>query len=156
MTSPSVAVVNARIKDMVWLLGISVSSQSQSTLIPKPDVAFSQLAHTQCLSCLHTRGRENHQGHLYCHFREVRHPNNAPLPISIPLDKIPKNGLDCRLPDEDVISLIEAWRCDSSVLPQLIVFSTMNAWAISGLLKGFYVLSKPRKCSTVLEDGLKG
>ena len=106
-------------------------------------------------SCLHTRSRENHKGYLGGHFGEVRHPNNAPLPIPIPLGEIAKDNLDCRLPDEDVIILTKAWPCNSPMHPPFIVLSDGNTWAICNLLNGLNVSSDLRKSSTVVEDSLK-
>src|SRR5258708_3099031 len=92
--SPSRAVASACIKGILCPLGISVLSQSQSTLIPKPEVGFSQLAHTQQPDCLHTRGGENHKRYLCGHVHEVRHFDNGPLPISVPFVKVPKDNLN--------------------------------------------------------------
>jgi hypothetical protein len=103
--------------------------------MPKPEVGLSQAVRWP--SCLRTCGRENHIGYLGRHFREVRHPNNAPLPISVPFDEISKDHLDCRFPDEGIIALGEAWRCDSSVLSPLIMPTDANIWTIKSLLTGF-------------------
>jgi len=135
--TPSVEVVKACIKGIVYPLGTSLLSQSQSALIPKPEVAFSRLAHAQCPSCLHTCDRENHKGYLCGHLHEVRRFHNASLPVSIPLDEVPQNNLDCGLPDEDVIALSEAWSCDSSMLSPLLVLSGKDTWAIYDVLIGF-------------------
>ena len=129
------AMGNARIKGIVYPFGVSFLSQSQSTLIPKPEVTLSQLA--EWLSHLPTCSRENHIGYLRRHLREVRHLNNAPLPISVPLDEIPKDDIDCRFPDEDVIALGEAWACDSSVLSPLILLSDSDTWTICDIPNGF-------------------
>ena len=103
--------------------------------MPKPEVTLSQGA--QCPDCLRTCGRENHKGYLRCHFREVRHPNYAPLPVSVPLDEISENNLHCRLPDEGIIALGEAWPCDSSMHSPLIMLRQGNIWTICGVLAGF-------------------
>src|SRR5258706_2992511 len=87
------AVANACMKGIVYPLGICFLSQSQSTLMPKPDVNLGQPA--QWPSCIRTCGRENHKGYLRRHVHEVRHLNNASPPISVPLDEIPENNLDC-------------------------------------------------------------
>jgi hypothetical protein len=151
--SPSRAAVKACMKGIVCPLGISLLSRSQSTLsIPKPSVASGQLA--QCLSPLHTCSGENHIGYLRGHLHEVRYFNNTPLPISIPLDKIPKNNLGCRIPNEMIVNLSEAWPCDSSMLSPLVVFADGNIWTVKGLLTAFYDSSDLRKCCTTLKDGL--
>jgi len=155
MPSPSRAVANACIKGIVCPLGISPLSQSQSTLIPKPKFAFSQLARAQCcLRCLHTSGGEYHKCYLCGHLQKVGYFNNSPLPILIPLVKIPKGNPDCRLPHKDVIGLGEAWPCDSPVLSPLVVFTHKEVWTVSELLGGFYDLSYLWECRTALKDGL--
>jgi hypothetical protein len=123
-------------------------------LMPKPEVGSA----TPCSvpSCQHTRGRKNHKGYLCGHLRKVGHFNDAPLPISIPLNEIPKNNLDCRLPNKDVVTLSEAWPCDPPMLSPLIVFTANNIWAMSKLLHRFYTSSNFGKCCTALEDSLCG
>jgi len=145
---------NARIKGIVCPLGISFLSQSQSILIPKPEVTLSQLA--EWLRCLPTRGRENHIGYLRRHLCEVRYLNNAPLSISVPLGEIPKDNIDCRFPDEDVVALGEARHRDLSVLSPLIVLGDSNTWTIGDFLRDFYVLNNLGKRHTVMKDTLNG
>jgi len=141
--------VNTRMKGMVYPLDISFSPQYQSILIPKPVVTLSQLA--EWPHCLPTRGREGHIGYLLRrHLREVRYLNNAPLSISVPLGEIPKDNIDCRFPDEDVVALREAWSCDPSVLSPLIVLGNNNTWAICEILSGFGIFNKLGKCHTPL------
>ena len=134
--TPSMEVVKAFIKGMVYPFGTSLLSQSQSALIPKPEVGFSRLANS-APKLPHTCGRENHIGYLCGHLHEVRRFHNASLPVSIPLDEVPQNNLDCGLPDEDVIALSEAWSCDSSMLSPLLVLSGKDTWAIYDVLIGF-------------------
>ncbi|SRR5258706_16267924 len=108
----------------------------------------------QWTSRLLTRGRKNHIGHLCRHLREVRYLNDAPLPISVPLDEISKDNVDCRFPDEDVVALGEAWPRNSSVLSPLIMLSDNNTWTICDFLTGFEVPSNLRECHTALKDSL--
>ena len=108
-------------------------------------------------SRLPTRYRENHIGYLCRHLREVGYRNGAPLPISVPLDKITKDNVYCRFPDEDVVALSEAWSHNSSVLSPLIVLSGSNISTIyCEFPTGFEVLSNLRECHTALKDSLNG
>jgi hypothetical protein len=145
---------NARIKGIVCPSGVSFLFQSQSTLIPKPEITLSQIA--EYPRRLPTRGGENHIGYLRRDLREVRYRNNAPLPISVPLGKISKYNIDRRFPDEDVIPLREAWRYDLSVFSPLIVLCSNNTWTIREFMKGFDVFNNLGKCLTVLKYGLVG
>ena len=149
------AVGNAFIKGIECPVGISFLSQSQSTLKPKPEVTLSQSM--QWPSRLPTRCREYHIGYLCRHLREVRYRNRAPLPISVPLDKISKDNVYCRFPDEDIVALREAWPHNSSVLSPLIVLSGSNTLTKDGeFLTGFEVLSNLRECHAALKDSLNG
>jgi len=103
---------------------------------------------------LHTCSRENHIGYLRGHLREVGYFNNAPLPISIPFGEIPKNIRDCRLPNKDIVTLGEAWPCNSPVPSPFIVFTKKKVWAITELLSGFYDPSDLWKCCATLKDSL--
>jgi hypothetical protein len=152
--TPSRAVTNACMKGIVCPSGILPLSHSQFTLMPKPKVASA----TPCSvpSCQHTRSRKNHKGYLCGDPHKVGHFNNAPFPISIPLYEIRKNNLDCRLPNKDIVTLSEAWPCDSPMLPPLIVFSVRKIWAISDLLNRSHNSRHLRKRCTVLEDSLFG
>ena len=85
----------------------------------KPLLESASSVHTDRL---HTRSRKNHVGYLRSHLHEVGDFNNAPLPISIPLDEIPKDNLHCCLPNEVVVALSETWPRDSSMLSPLVVF----------------------------------
>jgi hypothetical protein len=122
--------------------------------MPKPKVASATPRSVP--SYQHTRGRKNHKGYLCGDLRKVSHFNNAPLPISIPLDEIPENNLDCRLPNKDVVTLSEAWPCDSPMLPPLIVFTASKIWAISELLIRSDNSGDLEKRCTALEDSLCG
>lgn len=101
-----------------------------------------------------TRSRKNHIGDLCGHLREIRGFNDAPLPVLIPLDKIPENDLYCRLPNEGVVALGEAWPCDSPVLSPLIVLTHENIWTVSNLLNDFNDASDLWKSCATLKDRL--
>jgi hypothetical protein len=107
-------------------------------------------------SCQHTRGHKYHKGYLCGDLRKVGHFNNAPLPIPIPLDEIPKNNLDCRLPNKNIVIFGEAWPCDSPMFPPLIVFTVSNIWAIPERLIRSYKSRDLRKRCTALEYSLCG
>jgi len=144
--------VNTRMKGMVYPLDIYlVLAPIPVHIDTKACGHIESTSRVATLSTYATRGREGHISYpLRRHLREVRYLNNALLSISVPLGEIPKDNIDCRFPDEDVVALREAWSCDPSVLSPLIVLGNNNTWAICEILSGFGIFNKLGKCHTPL------